>query len=218
MEQHNYRFLTDLLESTLLGGTKGLTPHQLNAYWSGSIKLPLGIERDIDAYLSQPEPEALIRAAVWIVRNYAVSSHDPGFHLRVVRWLFEHDRLDRSELLELLALTSTHSLDEAGRLIAWESAHMLGEARLEEGWELVIPMLLAYPIPSIFVDFNNRDPDGHLRLNLTGTVEDLAAQSLVLKAGMFLPVSDGDLAAWITVIEPGPEGIWRGKTAAGPQG
>jgi len=36
----------------------------------------------------------------------------------------------------------------------------------------------------IFVDFNNRDPDGFLRLNLAGTLEDLRRGHLVIEEGM----------------------------------
>jgi len=69
---------------------------------------------------------------------------------------------------------------------------------------------------SIFVDFNNRDSDGFLRLNLTGTLEDLGREHLVLEEGMPFTGSDGDLTAKIIVVAPGIEGIWRGRIVDGP--
>jgi len=68
----------------------------------------------------------------------------------------------------------------------------------------------------IFVDFNNRDFDGFLRLNLTGTLEDLGREHLVLEEGMPFTGSDGDLTAKIIVVAPGIEGIWRGRIVDGP--
>lgn len=69
---------------------------------------------------------------------------------------------------------------------------------------------------SVFVDFNNRDFDGFLRLNLTGTLEDLGREHLVLEEGMPFTGSDGDLTAKIIVVAPGIEGIWRGRIVDGP--
>jgi len=68
----------------------------------------------------------------------------------------------------------------------------------------------------VFVDFNNLDPEGCLRLNLVGTLQDLEAQHLVLEAGMLLTGSDGDLNARIIVLHPGREGVWRGQVVEGP--
>lgn len=68
----------------------------------------------------------------------------------------------------------------------------------------------------VFVDFNNLDPEGCLRLNLVGTLQDLEAQRLVLEAGMLLTGSDGDLNARIIVLHPGKEGVWRGQIVEGP--
>lgn len=68
----------------------------------------------------------------------------------------------------------------------------------------------------IFIDFNNRDFDGFLRLNLTGTLEDLGREHLVLEEGMPFTGSDGDLTAKIIVVAPGIEGIWRGRIVDGP--
>lgn len=68
----------------------------------------------------------------------------------------------------------------------------------------------------IFVDFNNRDPDGFLRLNLAGTLEDLRRGHLVIEEGMPVTGSDDDLTAKIIVVAPGIEGIWRGRIVDGP--
>lgn len=68
----------------------------------------------------------------------------------------------------------------------------------------------------IFVDFNNRDSDGFLRLNLTGTLEDLRREHLVLEEEMPVTGSDGDLTAKIIVVAPGIEGVWRGRIVEGP--
>lgn len=68
----------------------------------------------------------------------------------------------------------------------------------------------------IFVDFNNRDLDGFLRLNLTGTLEDMRREHLVLEEGMLVIGSDGDLTARIIVVAPGIEGVWRGRIVEGP--
>jgi len=68
----------------------------------------------------------------------------------------------------------------------------------------------------IFADFNNMDPEGHLRLNLIGTTQELAEEGLVLVDGLSILVSDGDLFARIVVVSPGSEGVWRGKIVDGP--
>ena len=68
----------------------------------------------------------------------------------------------------------------------------------------------------IFVDFNNRDSDGFLRLNLTGTLEDIGREHLVLEEGALVTGADGDLTAMIIVVAPGIEGVWRGRIVDGP--
>ena len=69
---------------------------------------------------------------------------------------------------------------------------------------------------SIFVDFNNRDEGGCLRLNTAGTNADLEKFSIALEGGLRLHVSDGDLMANIVVRRPASEGIWRGQILEGP--
>ena len=68
----------------------------------------------------------------------------------------------------------------------------------------------------IFVDFNNRDASGFLRLNTVGTINDLSSQSIILEGGLKVTVTDGDLMAKIVVHQPGIEGVWRGEIIAGP--
>lgn len=63
----------------------------------------------------------------------------------------------------------------------------------------------------IYVDFNNRDADGYLRLNCYGTETDLSVLSIQLEEGMRLVASDGDITAEIVVLAPGEERIWRGE-------
>jgi hypothetical protein len=63
----------------------------------------------------------------------------------------------------------------------------------------------------VFVDFNNRDQDGFVRLNCDGTLSDIASNSIVLREGLCLRVSDGDLLAEIVVRRPSVEGVWRGQ-------
>jgi hypothetical protein len=64
---------------------------------------------------------------------------------------------------------------------------------------------------TVYVDFNNRDADGYLRLNCNGTEVDLSLLSIRLEEGMRLLASDGDITAEIVVIAPGKEAIWRGE-------
>jgi hypothetical protein len=66
-------------------------------------------------------------------------------------------------------------------------------------------------IKRIYADFNNRDAQGHLRLNCVGTISDLIEQSLEFHDGMRLLASDGDISAEIIVLSPGEEHVWRGE-------
>lgn len=68
----------------------------------------------------------------------------------------------------------------------------------------------------IFADFNNRDEDGYIRLNTIGTEEDLRANSIQLKDGIYLLVSDGDLTAEVLVRAPGREQVWRAEIVSTP--
>lgn len=63
----------------------------------------------------------------------------------------------------------------------------------------------------VYADFNNRDPDGLIRLNTVGTTMGLAAMGVALREGLRLIVSDGDLEADVVVRACGPENIWRAE-------
>lgn len=145
MGTDEYAFLAHLLESGVLTDGGKVDPVQADAYWSGAIGVPAPIDADVTAYLARADADALIRAAVWVVRNHFLSATHPALHMRVVRWLFAQDRLARSELLGLLALLSRRGLDHDGEAIALIAMEMLEEGRLDEGLDLIEPMLLARP-------------------------------------------------------------------------
>ena len=218
MGTEDYAFLAHLLESGLLAVGSDIEPAQMDAYWSGDIGVPTPIVADVEAYLLRADSDAMIRAALWVVRNHFLSATHPALHMLVVRLLFARNRLARSELLGLLALISRHGLDQNGKEIALIAEDTLEEGRLHEGEELIVPMLwcLGPSTARLFVDFNNRDADGHLRLNLCGTQNDVAAQSLVLQEGLIATGYDGELAAAIIVMGPGREGVWRARIVDGP--
>jgi hypothetical protein len=69
----------------------------------------------------------------------------------------------------------------------------------------------------ISVDFNNGDPDGFLRLNLTGTLEDLRRGHLVMEEGMPVTGSDGDLTAKIIVVATDKVGTIASDTGRSAQ-
>lgn len=214
----DYAFLAHLLESDLLAVGNGIDPVQMDAYWSGDIGVPAPIDADVATYLLRADSDALIRAALWAVRNHCLSATHPALHMRVVRWLFARNRLARSELPGLLALMSRQGLGHDGEAIALIAMDAVEEGRLDEGEELIVPLLWCLGASSarLFVDFNNRDADGHLRLDLCGTQNDVAAQSLVLQDGLIATGYDGDLTAAIIVIGPGSEGVWRARIVDGP--
>jgi hypothetical protein len=47
--------------------------------------------------------------------------------------------------------------------------------------------------PKIYADFHNADPQGRIRLNCTGTIEDLAQQQIELREGLVLTLYSDDL-------------------------
>jgi hypothetical protein len=59
----------------------------------------------------------------------------------------------------------------------------------------------------IYVDFNNRDPEGRVRLNTAGSIDDMAAQRLTPFEGMILSLYSEDLEATGTVCALA-EGGW----------
>ena len=141
MGTEDYAFLAHVLESGLLAVGNGIDPVQMDAYWSGDIEVPVPIVADVEAYLLRADSDALNRAALGVGRNHFLSARHPALHMRVVRWLFAHERLARSELLGLLALMSRQGLDQDDEAIALIAMEMLEEGRLREGEELIVSML-----------------------------------------------------------------------------
>lgn len=62
--------------------------------------------------------------------------------------------------------------------------------------------------PSIYADFNNADPRGHLRLNNVGTIEDLSRQGVLLREGLQLVLHDEELEAEGEVHFSSAESAW----------
>jgi hypothetical protein len=62
--------------------------------------------------------------------------------------------------------------------------------------------------PRIFVDFHNADPQGRLRLNSIGTVEDLSRQQVSLTDGLAAIFYSEDVEADGTVRYSGEENVW----------
>lgn len=67
--------------------------------------------------------------------------------------------------------------------------------------------------PRVFADFHNADPQGRLRLNCIGTVEDMARQQITMREGQLLTLYSEDLEVdgqtqysteenlWVAVID-----------------
>lgn len=62
--------------------------------------------------------------------------------------------------------------------------------------------------PKVFADFHNADTNGRLRLNCTGTIEDLARHKVWLKEGQNLILYSEDLEADGVVEYSTEENIW----------
>jgi hypothetical protein len=62
--------------------------------------------------------------------------------------------------------------------------------------------------PRIFADFHNADPQGRLRLNCVGTVEDLAHQKISLREGQSLVLYSEDLEVDGAVQYSEEENLW----------
>lgn len=63
-------------------------------------------------------------------------------------------------------------------------------------------------IPLIYADFQNADPEGRLRLNCRGTIEDLARNGLSLHEGMVLRLCMEDVEAIGKVTFSPDEDLW----------
>jgi hypothetical protein len=62
--------------------------------------------------------------------------------------------------------------------------------------------------PTIYADFNNADPNGSLRLNCIGTIEDLSRKGVRLSEGLRLTLHDEELEADGEVHFSPEERIW----------
>jgi hypothetical protein len=64
---------------------------------------------------------------------------------------------------------------------------------------------------SIFADFHNADPQGRVRLNTVGSIEDLGRLGVTLVDGLRLTIHDEELEADAEVAYSADEGIWVAK-------
>jgi hypothetical protein len=62
--------------------------------------------------------------------------------------------------------------------------------------------------PKVFVDFHNADVQGRLRLNCTGTIEDLAHQKIWLQNGQKITLYSEDLEVDGIVQFSTTENLW----------
>ncbi len=62
--------------------------------------------------------------------------------------------------------------------------------------------------PRVFADFHNSDPQGRLRLNCTGTIEDLARQKIWLQNGQQLTLYSEELEVDGVVQYSTDENLW----------
>jgi len=60
----------------------------------------------------------------------------------------------------------------------------------------------------VFADFHNADPQGRLRLNCIGTLEDLARQQITLRDGQLLTLYSEELEADGLVRHSVEENVW----------
>jgi hypothetical protein len=63
-------------------------------------------------------------------------------------------------------------------------------------------------LPRVFVDFNNSDRLGRVRLNTVGTVQDLNRLGIVLREGAAMILRSFELEAEGTVTYSSEEGMW----------
>jgi hypothetical protein len=64
---------------------------------------------------------------------------------------------------------------------------------------------------AIFADFHNADPQGRVRLNCIGTIEDLGRLGVQLVDGLRVTIHDEELEADGEVIYSSDENIWVAK-------
>jgi hypothetical protein len=65
--------------------------------------------------------------------------------------------------------------------------------------------------PRLWVDFQNADREGRVRLNCAGTTEDLDRQRLVFREGLALILYCKELEARATVVYSTDEHLWVAK-------
>ena len=64
---------------------------------------------------------------------------------------------------------------------------------------------------TLYADFNNADPEGRVRLNVAGTLRDLARQGVQLREGMAVFIHDEELAADGEAVFSAREGVWAAR-------
>jgi hypothetical protein len=64
---------------------------------------------------------------------------------------------------------------------------------------------------SLSADFHNADPQGRVRLNCIGTIEDLGKLGIQLVDGLRVTIHDEELEADGEVVYSSDEGIWVAK-------
>jgi len=62
--------------------------------------------------------------------------------------------------------------------------------------------------PRVYADFHNADPQGRLRLNCVGTVQDLSRQQIKLREGLELTLYSEELEVKGQVQYSSEENIW----------
>ena len=64
----------------------------------------------------------------------------------------------------------------------------------------------------IFVDFNNADKEGRIRLNTKGAISDIREKNILLEHGLELFLDDGEELSILGIIEYSQdENIWVAK-------
>jgi hypothetical protein len=62
--------------------------------------------------------------------------------------------------------------------------------------------------PRVYADFHNADPQGRVRLNARGTLDDLARQQVALSDGLRLTLYSEDAEADAEVCYSNDENLW----------
>ena len=63
-------------------------------------------------------------------------------------------------------------------------------------------------LPRVFVDFNNSDRQGRIRLNTVGTLQDLNRLGIILREGTEMILCSLELETEGTATYSGEEGLW----------